>query len=92
MTRRVLRDGARYFGPFADAGAVHRVLKLMQTAFCIRTCRSMKVNRPCLQYHLGHCKAPCVHYITKTDYALLVQQAVDVLEGRDTSMILSIKK
>ena len=86
MTRRVLRDGARYFGPFADAGAVHRVLKLMQTAFCIRTCRSMKVNRPCLQYHLGHCKAPCVHYITKTEYALLVRRAVDVLEGRDTSM------
>ena len=49
MTRRVLRDGARYFGPFADAGAVHRVLKLMQTALHLRTCRSMKVERPCLQ-------------------------------------------
>lgn len=86
MTRRVLRDGARYFGPFADAGAVHRVLKLMQVAFCIRTCRSMKVDRPCLQYHLQHCQAPCVHYISKGDYSALVQRAVDVLEGRDTEL------
>ena len=58
MTRRVHRDGARYFGPFADAGAVHRVLKLIQRAFRIRSCRTMQADRPCLQYHLHHCDAP----------------------------------
>lgn len=92
MTRRVLRDGARYFGPFADAGAVHRVLKLMQRAFHIRTCRSLKADRPCLQYHMGHCDAPCVHYITKADYKDLVRQAVDLLEGRNTPLIRELQQ
>lgn len=92
MTRRVLRDGARYFGPFADAGAVHRVLKLMQRAFHIRTCRNLKADRPCLQYHMGHCDAPCVHYITKDDYQELVRQAVDLLEGRNTPLIRDLQQ
>lgn len=92
MTRRVLRDGARYFGPFADAGAVHRVLKLMQRAFHIRTCRGLKADRPCLQYHMGHCDAPCVHYITKADYQDLVRQAVDLLEGRNTPLIRELQQ
>lgn len=92
MTRRVLRDGARYFGPFADAGAVHRVLKLMQRAFHIRACRSLKADRPCLQYHMGHCDAPCVHYITKADYQDLVRQAVDLLEGRNTPLIRELQQ
>ena len=92
MTRRVLRDGSRYFGPFADAGAVHRVLKLMQRAFHIRTCRSLKADRPCLQYHMGHCDAPCVHYITKADYQDLVRQAVDLLEGRNTPLIRELQQ
>ena len=92
MTRRVMRDGARYFGPFADAGAVHRVLKLMQRAFHIRTCRNLKADRPCLQYHMGHCDAPCVHYITKADYQELVRQAVDLLEGRNTPLIRDLQQ
>ena len=92
MTRRVLRDGARYFGPLADAGAVHRVLKLMQRAFHIRTCRNLKADRPCLQYHMGHCDAPCVHYITKADYQELVRQAVDLLEGRNTPLIRDLQQ
>lgn len=91
MTRRVLRDGARYFGPFADAGAVHRVLKLIQRAFHIRSCRSMRSDRPCLQYHLHHCDAPCVHYITKQEYGDWVQQAVDLLEGRNTLTVRQIQ-
>lgn len=92
MTRRVLRDGARYFGPFADATAVHYVLKLLQQAFHIRTCRTLKATRPCLQYHLGHCDAPCVHYITKEDYRALVQRGLDVLEGRDTTLVRELQE
>lgn len=92
MTRRVIRDGARYFGPFADSGAVHRTLKLMQQAYHIRSCRTMKVDRPCLQYHLQHCDAPCVHYITKVAYRQLVRDAVAVLEGRDTDIIRRLQE
>ena len=92
MTRRVHRDGARYFGPFADAGAVHRVLKLIQRAFRIRSCRTMQADRPCLQYHLHHCDAPCVHYITKGEYGKLVEQAVGILEGRDTGVVRRLQE
>lgn len=92
MTRRVHRDGARYFGPFADAGAVHRVLKLIQRAFRIRSCRTMQADRPCLQYHLHHCDAPCVHYITKGEYGKLVEQAVDILEGRDAGIVRRLQE
>ncbi|OUO46067.1 excinuclease ABC subunit UvrC [Megasphaera sp. An286] len=92
MTRRVHRDGARYFGPFADAGAVHRVLKLIQRAFRIRSCRTMQADRPCLQYHLHHCDAPCVHYITKGEYGKLVEQAVDILEGRDAGVVRRLQE
>lgn len=92
MTRRVLRDGARYFGPFADSGAVHRTLKLMQQAYHIRSCRTMNVDRPCLQYHLHHCDAPCVHYITRADYGALVQEAVDILEGKNTDILRRLQE
>ena len=92
MTRRVLRDGARYFGPFADAGAVHRTLKLMTLAFFIRPCRSMKVDRPCLQYHLQHCLAPCCGHISQSDYLRLVNRAVDVLEGRDSEFLRELQE
>lgn len=92
MTRRVIHDGSRYFGPFANGLAVHRVLKVMQRAFHIRSCRTMQVDRPCLQYHLHHCDAPCVHYITKGDYNKLVLQAVELLEGRNTEVIRSLQE
>lgn len=92
MTRRLHRDGARYFGPFADAGAVHRVLKLIQRAFRIRSCRTMQADRPCLQYHLHHCDAPCVHYITKGEYGKLVEQAVGILEGRDAGIVRRLQE
>ena len=92
MTRRVLRDGARYFGPFADSGAVHRTLKLMQQAYHIRSCRTMNVDRPCLQYHLQHCDAPCVHYITKADYRQLVDEGVAILEGKNTDIIRTLQE
>ena len=88
MTRRVHRDGARYFGPFADAGAVHRVLKLIQRAFRIRSCRTMQADRPCLQYHLHHCDAP----ITKGEYGKLVEQAVGILEGRDAGIVRRLQE
>lgn len=92
MTRRVTRDGARYFGPFANGLAVHRVLKLLQRAFRIRSCRTMQADRPCLQYHVHHCDAPCVHYITKADYGDLVAQAVAVLDGKNTQIIQALQE
>ena len=53
MVRRMVRDGAKYFGPFTDVTAVHQTLKLFRRHFPLRTCSNMNVPRPCLQYHLG---------------------------------------
>lgn len=59
ITRRVVRDGGKYFGPYTDATALHSSLKLLKKLFPLRTCKSMKVERPCLEYHIKRCLAPC---------------------------------
>ena len=59
ITRRVLRDGARYFGPYTNVTALRDSLKLLKRLFPLRTCRIMP-DRPCLEYHIKRCLAPCV--------------------------------
>lgn len=75
----------RYFGPFANAGAVNRTLIALQKAFLLRNCSDNVFDnrsRPCLQYHIKRCTAPCVGYVTKDKYAAQVAQACRFLEGR----------
>lgn len=74
----------QYFGPFASAGAVNQTLTALQRAFLLRNCSdSMFANRtrPCLQYQIRRCSAPCVNRITKREYKLLTNQARSFLEG-----------
>jgi len=78
------RDG-RYFGPFPSAAAVNQTLAQIQKLFRIRNCRDTFFahrSRPCLQYQIGRCTAPCVGFITREDYARDVAAAVDLLDGR----------
>lgn len=75
----------RYFGPFASAAAVEEALVLLQKVFLLRNCSDSFFEnraRPCLQYHIKRCSAPCVKNISQTDYALLVKQATDYLLGK----------
>ena len=58
ITRRILKDGARYFGPYTNATAVHESLKLLRRLFPLRTCKHLQ-ERPCLEYHIKRCLAPC---------------------------------
>jgi len=82
------KDGA-YFGPFASASAVNRTLNTLQKVFLLRSCSdSVLANRtrPCLLYQIKRCSAPCVGRISDSDYAGLVADARDFLEGRETEI------
>ncbi|MFY8096051.1 MAG: excinuclease ABC subunit UvrC [Niveispirillum sp.] len=78
-------EAGSYYGPFASAGAVNRVLTALQRAFQLRTCADTIFNsrtRPCLQYQIKRCTAPCVEKVTAGDYAEQVREARQFLEGR----------
>lgn len=77
------RDG-RYFGPFASAGAVNRTIAALQRVFLLRNCSNnifRARTRPCLQFHIKRCSAPCVGRISQEDYAALVSEAHEFLTG-----------
>ena len=92
MTRRLERDGAKYFGPFTDVTAVHVVLKLIRQYFPLRTCKSMKVERPCLQYHMHYCEAPCFHKISVPDYRKYIDEIIALFEGKPIPSLKEIKE
>lgn len=81
LTHRVQKDGARYFGPYTNVTAVHESLKLLRRLFPLRTCRHLQ-ERPCLEYHIRRCLAPCAGKITKEEYAAMIRAVLLFLEGR----------
>ena len=81
VTRNIRRDdGAKYFGPFTDVGSLRKTLSLIRRLYPIRTCRSMKVSRPCLQYHMNLCCAPCWNHCTEEQYHEYVVKTCDLFE------------
>ncbi|RHM54872.1 excinuclease ABC subunit UvrC [Mitsuokella sp. AF33-22] len=81
LTHRVQKDGARYFGPYTNVTAVHESLKLLRRLFPLRTCRHLQ-ERPCLEYHIRRCLAPCAGKVTKGEYAAMIRAVLLFLEGR----------
>lgn len=97
MTRTYARDGNRYFGPYTDVNAVHETLDTIKKIYPIRTCRRVilefgEPTKPCLNYHLGLCKAPCAGYISKAEYGLMIEDIINLLEGRDVKIRKSLKE
>src|SRR6516162_1069970 len=80
FTRKLIRDGSRYFGPFSNAGGLRDVIDLIRKVFPLRTCKydDIRVNyrRPCLQYHIHRCMAPCAFLQTREEYAATVHDRV----------------
>ena len=81
VTRRKLNDGAKYFGPYADAGAMHDSVKLLRRLFPLRTCNKMG-KRPCLYYHIKRCLAPCVGFVGCEEYRVMAEAVALFLAGR----------
>jgi len=85
FTRRVVKDGGVYFGPYPSAGAVRRVLDLVYSVFRLRKNSGVPLQprrRPCLRYHMGRCPAPCIGAADRADYAQVVADVRAFLEGR----------
>ncbi len=95
ITRRVEKDGARYFGPFANAGSVRRTLDIVNKLFPWRSCTKTITGtdpRPCLDYYIHRCIAPCTSYCTKEEYDEVIRQVILFLEGRTEEVVRRLKQ
>ncbi len=86
FSRTMKKDKSRYFGPYTSAGAVKDTIELLNKLFCLRTCnrslpREIGNDRPCLNYHIKQCGAPCQGYISKEEYREKVAGALEFLNG-----------
>ncbi len=95
VARRVQKDGAAYFGPFYPATAMRRTLRLVRQLFPLRTCR-IKIDgtlpRPCLQYYIHRCNAPCTGWETREGYAKTVREVQRFLEGRSDDLAMELTR
>ena len=81
LTHHIRKDGARYFGPYTNVTAVHESLKLLRRLFPLRNCKTLQ-DRPCLEYHIKRCLAPCAGKISKEEYGAMIRSVLMFLEGR----------
>ena len=94
FTRRLRKDGSKYFGPFASAGSVRRTIKLIKKVFPFRSCRKIITGtdtRPCLNYHINRCLGPCIGAVSKKDYDEVIQQVILFLEGKQELVVRELK-
>lgn len=97
VTRKYAKDGAKYFGPYTNGTAVYETITLINKIFPIRTCKLL-INeggekvRPCLNYHIKKCIAPCAGYVTKEQYSEMINDIMDILNGKDKTIIKTLKK
>ena len=85
VTRRVRNDGGRYFGPYTSVGSMRQALEVVKRLYTVRSCRyklpKETPERPCLDYHIGRCKAPCVGLQTQPDYRSMIDEILAILGG-----------
>lgn len=86
VTRRLVSDGSRYFGPYTDVSQMRRALNVVKRIFTVRSCNydlpKTAPDRPCLDFHIGRCKAPCVLYQTQAEYQAMIDEVILFLEGK----------
>jgi excinuclease ABC subunit C len=91
VTRRLEDDGARYFGPYTDVGAMRRALNVVKRIFTVRSCNydmpAQMPERPCLDYYIKRCKAPCILAQSQHEYRSMIEEVVLFLSGRPDEVI-----
>ncbi len=95
VTRRIKNDGARYFGPYTDVGALNETMKLLKKIFPLRTCSAYgfaRRERPCLNYHIERCLGPCQGTVSIKEYGELVRELILFLEGRQDVILKRLKE
>jgi len=94
VTRRMERDGARYFGPLTDVRAVHQTLDMLRRLFPYLTCKreiTGQDKRACLYYHIGRCAGPCIGAISKDEYRALIKRICLFLEGKAEEIVADLQ-
>lgn len=94
IARKIKKDGAVYFGPYASAGAVHQTVKFINKTFKLRKCHSTMFRnrtRPCLNYQIGACLAPCCFDVDKEAYQRIVDEISLFLRGKTPDLIRQVK-
>ncbi|HEX2141508.1 MAG TPA: excinuclease ABC subunit UvrC [Candidatus Limnocylindria bacterium] len=96
-TRKLARDGSRYFGPYASASSVDETLRLLRKIFPFRTCNldipegKRVLERPCLLYYIKRCQGPCIQAVEKDDYRATIARIVDFLEGKQEGIAAELR-
>ena len=94
-TRQIRKDGGRYFGPYSDAGAVNRIVDLLNSSFSLKRCSAVAFPpgfRPCLNYHIRQCRGVCTGQVNEEEYAEAVEGAADFLSGRSRKLQTVLKE
>ena len=98
-TRKIIRDGSKYFGPYASVGMMHAILDLIRETYPLRTC-SLPLSRQnidagkfkvCLEYQLGNCKGPCQNFQSESDYDQSITEIKDILNGKIGAVLRNMK-
>ncbi len=83
ITRKIINDGSKYFGPYANPGAAKEMVDFIKQKYKIRQCRNFRSEtRACLNYHINRCLGPCMGYISKEDYRKQIDEIIDILDGK----------
>lgn len=98
VTRKIMRDGSRYFGPYTDVGNMRQLINAIRRIFPVRTCQlriseetiRLKKHKVCLNYHIGHCKGPCEGLIPREDYCWVVQQVTAFIQGKNNQLVKNL--
>lgn len=96
VTRRLLDDGARYFGPYTDVGGMRKALNVVKRLFTVRSCHYALLReapeRPCLDYFIKRCQAPCVGYQSSENYRAMIDEVVWFLDGRTSEVVHRVRE